>query len=115
MFELIGDLVYEDYTFLQYGSRSEDTKEIMILYPENKGIYKENNLVFITNYHLVEKTLIEMFFGIKLKIDLKTIYDYELEKDALFKVMIRLDDSKDVKRFFRKNKIKNLLETNNEN
>ena len=89
-------------------------KEIILNYPEEKGIYKDGYYFIMTNPYIVEKYINDMFFNIKgFKMNLGVVYHYELEKDVLVKIYITLDNEKEANRFIRKNKIKNLIEDGN--
>jgi hypothetical protein len=112
MLELSGTLHYKKSTGKQFSPYEIVSKDLFINYPDNAGVIKENENVIVINHHLVETTLKKMFFEVTMEIDLKTIYYYELEKDVLFKVDVRLKNEKDVNRFLRKNKIQNLLTEN---
>lgn len=112
MFELNGLLKYKTPPETRWGETIHHEKDLLIVYPEDKGVIQDGDDMIISNTYLVEKTLHDMFYGVDMEIYLKTIYHYESEKDVFYGVDISLKSHKDVGKFMRKNKIKNFLEAN---
>jgi hypothetical protein len=112
MFELKGLLRYKIPPDSRFGQSIIEEKDLLIGYPEEKGVIQDGLDMIISNTYLVEKTLQDMFYGVDMEIYLKTIYHYESEKDVFYGVDIKLKTHKDVGKFMRKNKIKNFLEAN---
>lgn len=108
MIELQGVLKYEEKKEITRNI-IQGSKKLKIYYPDNKGILFDGDKLYISNRYLVEKTLKECFEDVNMNIYIKEIYNYDFEKDYISGIDIYLEH-KDVDRFIRKNKIKNVLE-----
>ncbi len=106
MIQIAGQFLYanEKNTFSE--------KEMTLLYPDDKGIERDGYYLVITNHHLVNNFLREMFFGYNVIIDIRKTYHYEIEKEVLFRIDVEINSEKEANRFLRKNKIRNMLEEN---
>jgi hypothetical protein len=84
-------------------------KNIMVLYPENKGLKYHSYYTFIDDHYLVKKTISEIFFDINFQVYLFQTYHHEYNKNVLFEFEIVFNKENEMSKFIRKNKIRSLL------